>query len=42
MKRTMQPVDVISLCSSDGEMKPLRLRLEDENWEKILHGSLML
>lgn len=30
MKRTMYPVDVISVCSADGEIRPLRLRLEEE------------
>ena len=25
-----QPVDVISVCSADGEIRPLRLRMEDE------------
>ena len=25
-----QPIDVISMCSADGEIRPLRLRLEDE------------
>jgi len=24
------PVDVISMCSADGQIKPLRLRMEDE------------
>ncbi len=24
------PVDVISVCSADGEIRPLRLRMEDE------------
>ena len=24
------PVDVICICSSDGDIKPLRLRVEDE------------
>ena len=27
MERTMYPVDVISVCSADGEIRPLRLRL---------------
>ena len=26
----MCPVDVISVCSADGEIRPLRLRMEDE------------
>ena len=25
------PVDVISVCSADGQIRPLRLRLEDES-----------
>ena len=25
-----QPVDVISVCSADGQIRPLRLRMEDE------------
>lgn len=25
-----KPVDVISVCSADGELTPLRLRMEDE------------
>lgn len=25
-----QPVDVISMCSANGDIRPLRLRLEDE------------
>ncbi len=25
-----QPVDVISMCSADGQIRPLRLRIEDE------------
>ena len=25
-----QPVDVISVCSANGDIKPLRLRMEDE------------
>ena len=30
MDRTMYPVDVISVCNADGEIRPLRLRLEKE------------
>lgn len=30
MKQNNQPVDVISVCSADGQIKPLRLRLKDE------------
>ena len=35
MKRSMLPVDVISLCSSDGELRPLRLRMEDEDHQLL-------
>lgn len=30
MMPNSRPVDVISLCSAEGEIKPLRLRMEDE------------
>lgn len=30
MEQKVCPVDVISLCSASGEIRPLRLRLEDE------------
>ena len=29
------PVDVISVCSADGEIRPLRLRFENPDQEKI-------
>lgn len=29
------PVDVISVCSTDGVIKPLRLRLEDEDHQLL-------
>lgn len=29
MKQTMCPVDVISMCSAEGEIRPLRLRMLD-------------
>lgn len=35
MKRTMYPVDVISVCNADGEMRPLRLRVEKEEQEFV-------
>lgn len=35
MDRTMYPVDVISVCNADGEIRPLRLRLEQESREKV-------
>ena len=30
-----QPLDVISMCSADGEIRPLRLRMEDENHQLL-------
>lgn len=30
MEQKMRPVDVISVCNASGEMRPLRLRMEDE------------
>ena len=30
-----QPVDVISVCSADGEIRPLRLRMEDEQHQLL-------
>ena len=35
MERTMYPVDVISVCNADGEIRPLRLRLEKEEEEPV-------
>ena len=29
------PVDVISVCSADGQIRPLRLRLEDEEHQLL-------
>jgi hypothetical protein len=29
------PVDVISVCSADGEIRPLRLRMEDEQHQLL-------
>lgn len=29
------PVDVISVCSADGEIRPLRIRLQDEHQNLI-------
>ena len=31
MEQKVCPVDVISMCSADGQIKPLRLRMEDEH-----------
>ena len=30
MEQNNRPVDVISICSADGEIRPLRLRMETE------------
>ena len=30
-----QPVDVISVCSANGDIKPLRLRMEDEKHQLL-------
>lgn len=35
MEQTMYPVDVICVCSADGEIKPLRLRLQREQQEAV-------
>ena len=35
MEQTIYPVDVISLCSAEGVIRPLRLRLEDQSQQKI-------
>ena len=35
MEQTLLPVDVISVCSAEGEIKPLRLRFENQDREKI-------
>ena len=31
MEEKIRPVDVISVCSAAGEIRPLRLRMENEN-----------
>ena len=31
MEQRICPVDVISMCSADGQIRPLRLRMEDED-----------
>lgn len=31
MEELNQPVDVISVCAADGALRPLRLRLEEED-----------
>ena len=30
MEQRICPVDVISMCSADGQLRPLRLRMEDD------------
>lgn len=35
MKQGSKPVDVISVCSASGEIRPLRLRLEDEQQQLL-------
>ena len=35
MEQTVFPVDVISVCSADGEIRPLRMRLEDEEHQLL-------
>ena len=31
MEQKIYPVDVISVCSADGQIRPLRFRVEDED-----------
>ena len=33
--KSNSPVDVIAMCSTDGSIKPLRLRLEDEEHQLL-------
>ena len=33
--RQNSPVDVISVCSADGSIKPLRIRMEDEDHQLL-------
>lgn len=35
MDRKLCAVDVISVCSATGELRPLRLRMEDENHQLL-------
>lgn len=35
MERTTYPVDVISVCNADGEIRPLRLRVEKGAGESV-------
>ena len=39
MVQNICPVDVISLCSANGEFRPLRIRLEDEE-HKLLRVDI--
>ena len=35
MEQTIFPVDVISICSAGGEIRPLRIRLEDDGHQLL-------
>ena len=35
MEQTICPVDVISMCSAGGEIRPLRFRMEDEEHQLL-------
>lgn len=35
MEQKNCPVDVISMCSADGDIRPLRLRIEDEEHQLL-------
>lgn len=35
MGEGIQPVDVISMCSANGDIQPLRLRMEDEEHQLL-------
>ena len=35
MEQKVFPVDVISMCSASGEIRPLRLRMEDEHHQLL-------
>ena len=39
MEQQIYPVDVISICSADGQIRPLRLRMEDEE-RKLLRVDI--
>ncbi len=32
---TIRPIDVISMCSADGQIRPLRFRMEDEHHQLL-------
>ena len=35
MKTTQHPVDVIAICSANGDIRPLRLRMEYEDHQLL-------
>lgn len=35
MQQNICPVDVIAVCSADGEIRPLRFRMEDEKHQLL-------
>ena len=35
MEQTIFPVDVISMCSAGGDIRPLRIRLEDDEHQLL-------
>lgn len=35
MEQKARPVDVICICEADGQIRPLRLRMEDENKREL-------
>lgn len=35
MEQKICPVDVISMCSADGKIQPLRFRMEDESHQRL-------
>ena len=35
MEQKVKPVDVICICSADGQIRPLRVRMEDENKNEL-------
>lgn len=35
MEQNISPVDVISICSANGDIRPLRVRMEDEKHQLL-------
>lgn len=35
MEQNIRPVDVISMCSANGQIRPLRFRMEDEDHQLL-------